>query len=47
MMADVVCAACGKSMVSAPLGFASDVREGEKTFHIECYRLYKRRVPPS
>jgi hypothetical protein len=47
MTTDAVCAVCGKSVVKAPLGFASDVREGDKTFHIECYRLYKRQAPPA
>lgn len=43
-MIEAVCAFCGKSVLRAPLG--SEVREGEKLFHLDCYRLYKRRPPP-
>ena len=41
-----VCAFCGKSVVAGPLGFAADVREGEKLFHLDCYRLHERQAPP-
>jgi hypothetical protein len=36
---DAVCSACGKR-----LSIDADVREGEKRFHLDCYRLYKRRA---
>jgi hypothetical protein len=39
---DAVCAICGKSVVSDH--GRVDVREGEKRFHLDCYRLYKRRA---
>jgi len=35
------CAFCGKNVLPPPLG-GSDVREGQKRFHIGCYYLYKR-----
>jgi len=46
-MTDAVCAFCGKIVLQAPIGFGADVREGEKLFHLDCYRLYKRQAPPS
>ena len=39
-MPDSLCAVCGK-IVTPP-----EVREGEKLFHLDCYRLYKRQAPP-
>jgi len=42
-MNDTMCAFGGKRVLPAPLG-GSDVREGDKRFHIGCYYLYKR--PP-
>ena len=45
-MSDAVCAFCGKSVAKGPLGFAADVREGEKLFHLDCYRLHKRQAVP-
>jgi hypothetical protein len=37
-MIDAVCAFCKKTV-----GPVVEVREGEKLFHLDCYRLYKRR----
>ena len=45
-MTDAVCAFCGKIVLQAPIGFGADVREGQKLFHLDCYRLYKRQAPP-
>jgi hypothetical protein len=42
---DAACAFCGKSVVSDR--GRVDVREGEKVFHLDCYRLYKRRPSKS
>jgi hypothetical protein len=42
---DTVCAVCGKSVVSDR--GRVEVREGERVFHLDCYRLYKRRAPLS
>jgi hypothetical protein len=39
-----LCAACGKSVVSDR--GRVEVREGEKVFHLDCDRLYKRRAMP-
>jgi len=40
-MDKTLCAFCGKNVLPPPLG-GSDVREGQKRFHIGCYYLYKR-----
>jgi ribosomal protein L24E len=40
-MTEAVCAFCGKSVKSEEI----EVREGEKVFHLNCYRLFKRRRP--
>jgi len=45
-MTETVCALCGKSVLPVPLGTDVVVREGEKLFHLDCYRLYKRQRPP-
>jgi hypothetical protein len=37
-MTDLMCTLCKKTM-----GPEVEVREGEKLFHLDCYRLYKRR----
>jgi hypothetical protein len=42
-MVDRLCAFCGKIVVQIPPG--SEVREGQKIFHLDCYVLYKRRLP--
>jgi hypothetical protein len=42
---DAACAFCGKSVVSDR--GRVDVREGERLFHLDCYRLYKRQPPPT
>jgi hypothetical protein len=39
--AEAMCAVCGKHVKSEDV----EVREGEKVFHLDCYRLYKRRRP--
>jgi hypothetical protein len=43
-MVDAKCAACGKGVETSASRF--EVREGEKFFHFDCYRLYKRQPPP-
>lgn len=42
-MVDAKCAACGKGVEASVSRF--EVREGEKLFHFDCYRLYKRQPP--
>ena len=44
IMTSAKCAACGKSVEPSASRF--EVREGEKLFHFDCYRLYKRQPPP-
>jgi hypothetical protein len=46
IVTDTVCDFCGKSVLRAPRGLEVEVREGEKLFHLDCYRLYKRHAPP-
>jgi len=40
---EAVCALCGKLVVRAPPEWEVEVREGGKLFHLDCYRLSKRR----
>jgi hypothetical protein len=43
-MPNAVCAFCGKGVLPVPLG-GSDVREGERRFHIGCYYFVFKRQP--